>query len=303
MVRLPPLTTLQALEAAVRQRSYSKAARELNLTHGAISHQLRRLETDLGALLFRRSGNDMLPTPAAQELANAIVETVAMLERALDRVRRSAASEPLVVSLAGQFASRWLAPRLPRLSAADLNVQLRVEDREADFVRDGVDVGVRLGGGVWDGLESVELLAETLFPICSPAFAERHGMATAEDLLRVPLLRPAFGAWSDWFTAQGLATPGLEAPRAGDLRIEDSALMIEAAVQGLGAALARSSLVQQDLKDGRIVRAAPGEVAAGVGFYLVWRADSRKLDRIAALRAWLDAEVSRAGDDLAAATR
>jgi LysR family glycine cleavage system transcriptional activator len=290
MARLPPLTTLHALEAAVRRRSYSKAARELNLTHGAISHQLRRLETDLGAVLFRRSGNDMLPTPAAQALADAIAESFADLERALDRVRRSAASEPLVVSLAGQFASRWLAPRLPRLSAADLNVQLRVEDREADFVRDGVDVGVRLGSGVWEGVESAEILIETLFPICSPAFAARHGMATAEDLLRVPLLRPAFGAWSEWFAAQGLAAPGPEAPRSGDLRIEDSTLMIEAAAQGLGAALARSSLVGQDLKDGRIVRAAPGEVGAGVGFYLVWRADSRKLDRIGAFRAWLEAE-------------
>jgi LysR family transcriptional regulator, glycine cleavage system transcriptional activator len=295
MARLPPLTTLQALEAAVRHRSYSKAARELNLTHGAISHQLRRLETDLGALLFRRSGNDMLPTRAAEDLADAITRCFADLERALDRTRRSAAGEPLVVSLAAQFASRWLAPRLPRLSDADLNVQLRVEDREADFVRDGVDAGVRLGAGVWEGLESAEILAETLFPICSPAFAERHGIATAEDLLRVPLLRPAFGAWSDWFTAQGLAAPGPEAPRSGDLRIEDSTLMIEAAAQGLGVALARSSLMGQDLTDGRLVRAAPGEVAAGVGFYLVWRADSRKLDRIGALRAWLDAEVAGVG--------
>jgi len=297
MARLPPLTTLHALEAAVRHRSYSKAARELNLTHGAVSHQLRRLETDLGALLFRRSGNDMLPTPAAEALAEAIAQSFVDLEHALDRTRRSAASEPLVVSLAGQFATRWLAPRLPRLSAADLNVQLRVEDREADFVRDGVDVGVRLGSGVWEGVESAEILAETLFPVCSPAFAERHGISTGEALLRVPLLQPAFGAWSDWFAAQGHPAPGLEAPRSGDLRIEDSALMLEAAVQGLGAALARSSLVEQDLRDGRLVRAAPGEVAAGVGFYVVWRADSRKLDRIAAFRAWLDAEVARTETD------
>ena len=148
MVRLPSLTTLQALEAAVRHRSYSKAARELNLTHGAISHQLRRLETDLGALLFRRSGNDMLPTLAAHGLAEAVSKNFADLERALDQARRSAASEPLVVSLASQFASQWLAPRLPQLSAADLNLELRVEDRQSDFVRDGNDAGVRLGSGV-----------------------------------------------------------------------------------------------------------------------------------------------------------
>ena len=89
MARLPPFTTLQAFEAAVRHRSYSKAARELNLTHGAISHQLRRLETDLGAVLFQRSGNDMLPTPVAQELAGAVAKSFADLGRALDGVRRS----------------------------------------------------------------------------------------------------------------------------------------------------------------------------------------------------------------------
>jgi LysR family glycine cleavage system transcriptional activator len=288
---------LHALEAAVRHRSYSRAARELNLTHGAVSHQLRRLEADLGALLFRRSGNDMLPTPAAQDLAYAVARSFADLERALERARRSAVGEPLVVSLASQFASRWLAPRLPRLSAADLNVQLRVEDREADFVRDGVDAGVRLGSGVWEGVEGAMILTETLFPICSPDFAKRHSLRTAADLLRAPLLQPAFGAWSDWFAAQGLASPESELPRSGDLRLEDSTLMIEAAAQGLGAALARSSLIGQDLKHGRLVRAAPGEVEAGVGFYLVWRADSHKLDRIEAFRAWLDAEVADVGSE------
>lgn len=287
MARLPPLTTLQAFEAAVRRRSYSKAARDLNLTHGAISHQLRRLETDLGTVLFRRSGNDMLPTPAAEDLARAVVKSFAGLERALDTVRQSATREPLVASLAGHFASGWLASRLPRLPTLGLNVELRVEDREADFVRDGVDVGVRLGKGAWPGLESAVVFMETLFPVCSPAFAERHAIATPEDLLRAPLLRPAFLSWSDWFEAQGLAAPG-----PGELRIEDSALIVEAAVQGLGAALARSSLVEQDLKEGRLVRAAPGEVDTGSGYYLVWRADSRKLDRIAAFKAWLDAEVA-----------
>ena len=143
-----------------------------------------------------------------------------------------------------------------------------------------------------EGVESAELFPETLFPVCSPAFAERHGAGTAEWLLRAPRLRPAFGSWGDWFAAQGLAAPGADTPCSGDLRLDDSVLMIGAAAQGLGAALARSSLVGQDLKDGRLIRAAPGEVATGLGFYLVWRTDSRKLDRIAAFKAWLLEEVA-----------
>jgi LysR family glycine cleavage system transcriptional activator len=296
MLRLPALTTLRALEAAVRHRSYSMAARELNLTHGAISHQLRRLETDLGVVLFQRSGNEMLPTAAARNLAAAVASSFSDLARALDLARQSAVSEPLVASLASHFATRWLGPRLPRLSSAGLNIQLRVDDQLANFTRDGVDVGIRRGNGAWPGVESAPIILETLFPVCSPAFAEHHDIRSAADLLRAPLLRPALGSWSDWFEAQGL-----EAPAAEELHIEDSLLLIEAAVQGLGVALGRSSLVEQDLEQGRLVRAAPGEVATGSGFYLVWRADSPKLARIAAFRAWLEAE-ARAMEEACAFT-
>ncbi len=285
MARLPPIATLRAVEAAVRHKSYSRAARELNLTHGAISHQLRRLEDDLGVTLFQRTGNDMLPTPAAESLAAALAASFADIERAL-QVAGAAQREHLVLSLEGSFASRWLAPRFPRLSAAGLDLDLRVEDRVADFVRDGVDVAIRVGGGPWPGVESALIFNETLFVVCSPAFAERHAIVGPKDLLAAPLLRPAFGSWAKWF-----AIHGLEAPDADELPIDQSALMIDAAVQGLGAALARSGPVEQDLKEGRLVRPVAGEVDAG-GYHLVWRADSRKLSRIAALRAWLTAEVA-----------
>ena len=290
MARLPPIATLRAVEAAARHKSYSKAARELNLTHGAISHQLRRLEGDLGVTLFHRAGNDMLPTSAAESLAAALAASFADIERALQAAGAVAQREHLVLSLETSFASRWLAPRFPRLSAAGLDLDLRVEDRVADFVRDGVDVAIRIGGGPWPGVESARIFNETLFPVCSQAFAERHALVEPKDLLAAPLLRPAFGSWGDWFAIHGLA-----APDADELPIDRSALMIDAAVQGLGAALARSGLVEQDVKEGRLVRPMAGEVDAGAGYHLVWRADSRKLSRIAALRAWLAAEVPDAG--------
>jgi LysR family glycine cleavage system transcriptional activator len=287
MARLPPIATLRAVEAAVRHKSYSKAARELNLTHGAISHQLRRLESDLGVTLFRRAGNDMLPTPAAERLAASLAASFTDMERALQAAGVADQREHLVLSVETSFASRWLAPRFQRLSAASLDLDLRVEDRVADFVRDGVDVAIRIGGGPWPGVENALIFGETLFVVCSPAFASRHAIVEPKDLLAAPLLRPAFGAWADWF-----AIHGLETPDADELPIDRSALMIDAAVQGLGAALARSGLVEQDLKDGRLVRPVAGEVDAGAGYHLVWRADSRKLSRIAALLAWLVAEVA-----------
>ena len=133
-----------------------------------------------------------------------------------------------------------------------------MEDRVADFVRDGVDVAIRIGGGPWPGVESALIFNETLFVVCSPAFAERHAIVGPKDLLAAPLLRPAFGSWAKWF-----AIHGLEAPDADELPIDQSALMIDAAVQGLGAALARSGPVEQDLKEGRLVRPVAGEVDAG----------------------------------------
>lgn len=287
MARLPPLPTLQALEAAARHRSYSRAARELNLTHGAVSHQLRRLEADLGVVLFRRSGNDMLPTPEAEALAAALAEALDGVRRALDEVRRVSDDMPLVVSMETHFATRWFGPRLPALEAAGLSIELRVENRVADFVRDGVDAAVRLGVGPWPDVENTLILRETLFPVCSPELARRHRLSRPEDLFRAPLLRPAFGAWSDWFESQGLPAPETEL-----LRVDDSAVLTDAAVRGVGVALGRRSLVQGQLADGALVRPVPGELDSGTGYHLVWRADSRRLGRIGALRDWLEAEVA-----------
>lgn len=287
MSRLPSIATLQALEAAVRHCSYSKAARELHLTHGAISHQLRRLELDLGAVLFRRSANDMLPTPEAQQLARAFARAFGDIDKALEVVRRSAELSPLVLSLESHFAGRWLGSRLPGLSAAGLNVDLRVDDQVADFVTDGVDVAVRQGLGPWPDVEQHRLFDEQLLVVCSPGFAARNRIEAPADLLELPLLHPAFGSWRSWFAAHGL-----EAPATVQMPNNDSELMIAGAVQGLGVALARSVLAEQDLRSGRLVQPLPGVVDAGSGYTLVWRADSRKLERIIALRDWFAVEVA-----------
>jgi LysR family glycine cleavage system transcriptional activator len=286
MARLPSIATLQALEAAVRHRSYSKAARELHLTHGAISHQLRRLECDLGAVLFRRSGNDMLPTHEALQLAGAFAKAFGDIDRALEGVKRSAELAPLVISLESHFAGRWLGPRLPKLAAAGLNVSLQVDDRLADFLTDGIDVAVRQGTGPWPDVEQVRLFDEQLLVVCSPAFAFQHEICTPADLLALPLIQPPLGSWDTWFAAYGL-----KAPEVLQLPNNDSVLMLSAAAQGLGVALARSVLAEQDLRDGRLVQPLPGAVQLGSGYTLVWRADSRKLERINALRAWFEAEI------------
>ncbi|TAJ68640.1 MAG: transcriptional regulator GcvA [Phenylobacterium sp.] len=292
MVRLPPFFALRALEAAARHRSYSGAAKELSVTHGAVSQQIRRLEAELGARLFERRGNAMIPTTDAQRLAGEVSRGLDVLKNAVADFAAVAVRDPLVVSLESQFANRWLPSRLPRMLAdlADANLELRVEERRADFTTDGVDIAVRYGAGGWDGVEAAHLFSETLTPVCSPAFLAARPLREPGDLLAVPLLHHGHRPWSLWFGQFGIAPP----PQQGML-FEDSAMLLEAAAQGIGVALARSALIEHDLKTGRLVRPFEAGVASELGFWIVWRPDSRKLRRIAALRDWLLGEAAAGG--------
>jgi len=289
--RLPPFFALRALEAAARHRSYSRAAQELAVTHGAVSQQIRRLEAELGARLFERRGNAMVPTPAAERLAGGVGRGLDVLQNAVAEFAQAAERDPLVISLDPQFANRWLPSRLGRLLAdpAGANLEIRVEERRADFVTDGVDLGVRYGGGVWEGVEAHRLFRETLFPVCSPTFARTHPVSQPEDLLTAPLIHHGHRPWRLWFEAFGLPTP----PQQG-LLFDDSVMLLDAASQGLGFALARSGLMESYFESGRLVRPLEDDIASDLGFFIVWRADSRKLARIAALRDWLMAEAVEA---------
>ncbi len=291
MARLPPFNALRALESAARNRSYSRAAKELNVTHGAVSHQIRALEEDLGVVLFHRRGNAMEPTPSALRLAGRIADAVNKLRVGIAEIAAEATADPLVVSTFLSFASRWLTPRLGRLAdeTDETNIELRMFDGLADFTTDGVDVAIRYGAGPWDGLESAVLFLETLFPVCSPEFAERHRIKTPQDLHRAPLLHLLWRPWNVWFASLGLEPP----PSRVGLVFDDSALLLGAAAEGLGMALGRSGLVEQDLREGRLVRPFQGEAPAEAGYHLVWRGDSRKLKRILRLRDWLVAETAQ----------
>lgn len=293
MVRLPPFFALRALEAAARHRSYSRAAEELSVTHGAVSQQIRRLEAELGARLFERRGNAMIPTAEAERLAGEVSRALDVLKNAVATFAKAAERDPLVVSLDPQFANRWLPTRLPGLllDPAGARLELRVDSRLADFVTDGVDMGVRYGAGAWPGIEAVRLIPETLFPVCSPGFLSQHRLTCPKDLLEAPLLHHGHRPWSLWFREIGI-----EPPATQGMIFEDSVMLLEAAAQGLGVALARSGLIEQDLRTGRLVRPFEGGVPSELGFWAVWRADSRKLRRIHALRDWLTAAAKDAAN-------
>lgn len=289
-MRLPPFSSLVALEAAARHRSYSRAAQELFVTHGAVSQQIRKLEEELGVQLFTRRGNQMEPTATGTALAGQVSAAIATLREGVDTARR-AASGPVVISTGAAFASSWLSHRLARLSAdtEEPDLMLRVEDRVANLSTDGVDIALRYGSGPWPEMESARLIDDRMFPVCSPQLLASHPVATPEDLLDAPLLRHTELPWALWFRAMGVEPAEL---RPG-LGFDSSAIMLDAAVQGLGFALARSGYAKRQLEDGRLVRPLSGEIDVETGHHFVWRGQNPKLPRILKLRDWFLKETER----------
>jgi LysR family glycine cleavage system transcriptional activator len=294
MRNLPPMAAFRALEAAVRHHSYSRAADELNVTHGAVSQQIRRLEEELGVPLFQRRGNGMEPLPAATRIASSVAAALALLGRAVEEVGSGREMSPLVVSVEQGFARRWLTPRLMRLreETGEHDLDLRLENRLETFVGEGIDAAIRYGDGAWPGLETVKLFSVRFFPVCSPQFLQAHPLAQPADLYNVPLLRHTHPLWSwpHWFHTLGLAPPANRG-----VMFDDSSLMLDAAAEGAGMALARDLLVEKDLRSGKLVRPLATEVESPWSYYFVWRADGPRLPRTLLLRDWLLGEASQAG--------
>jgi LysR family glycine cleavage system transcriptional activator len=289
MVHLPSIQTLRAFEAACRLRSYSRAAEELNLTHGAISHRIRELEERLGLKLFRRAGNTMVPTVEATRLMLQVGHGLSLLEEAFAEPRPKGARR-LVVTVLPAFANRWLAPRLPafRAHAPDIQLEIRASHEIVDLAASGVDAALRYGPGGWAGVEAEKLAGEIVFPVCAPDYHDRMGLETPADLRRCTLLRHPWQPWSPWLKAAGVK---LAEPASGP-SYDDAGLLLQAAAGGEGVALARGLLVQPDLDAGRLVRPFAVEVPEPFSYWLAWPAGRRDRPEVAAFRDWLRAELA-----------
>jgi LysR family glycine cleavage system transcriptional activator len=263
---LPSLQTLRAFAAAARHGSYSVAAAELGVTHGAVSHRIRELEERLQTPLFRRANRRMVPTREAVALLSQVRQALGTLDRAFP-APAPAGSVRLVVSVHPSLAVRWLVPRLGRFTAAHPAVDLEV--RWADAVDE------RLSG-------------EVLFPVCAPAYRDQLCIREPGDLVRCVLLRHAWQPWSPWLREARLR---LEEPRLGPT-LSDSAMIVEAAASGQGVALARRLFVQGDLASGRLVRLFDVEVKDAYAYHIAWRAGSRLGEASLAFAAWLQAELA-----------
>lgn len=285
-VRPPSLRSIAAFEAAARHQSFAKAADELNLTHGAISHAIKGLETRLASELFDRSGRGVILTEAGRVLAGRVRLSMSLLSEAFE-TRPWLQRSRLVVSVSPSVAATFIGPRLGRFRERhpDILLDLRIDAGLARVGEGAVDVGFRWGPGGWAGLSAVKLADEQLFPVASPDY--EHMPATPADLLEQDLIIHPELPWSTWFAAAGVEAAQMRTA----CTINDSQLTLVAAAAGAGIALARSLLAQCDLAAGRLVKLFDVEVSANYSYWLVWSPVSPKLATIELFKAWLSEEL------------
>lgn len=291
--RLPPLRALQIFEAAARHRSYSRAADELALTQGAVSHQIKALEALLDSRLFRRAGRSMHLTREGERLHAHVHDGLATFAAGVAEIRAAARPGVLNVSATPSISAGWLIPRLPDFyrQHPEVDIHLRATNALADLRRDGVDLALRYGAGTWPGLHAEKLLSVDLFPVSSPRYRDGRLPRSAADLLGATLLHYTYGtSWEEWFKSAGVAA---RAPLRGP-RFDDYVLAVQAAAGGHGVLLGRDTLVAAELGDGRLVRLLHDRPAQRVFDYFIVYPDAPAPSPLVKLfRDWLLDQATR----------
>lgn len=295
------LNALRAFEASARHQSFSAAAAELNVTPPAVGQLVRGLEDWIGAPLFHRSPGGAARLVATDVARQALPDIRAGLQRlslGLERLKDAAGGGTLTVTVSPAFAAKWLLPRIERFQAAHPALDLRLDTslKPVDFAAQRIDIGIRYGSGHWPGLEADKLLDEEVYPVCSPRLL-REGLDTPADLPRQILIHDlsldggsGLPDWAAWLRAAGVQA----ASSAHGLSINNSAAVLQAAIDGRGIALARSVMAHDDVAAGRLLRLFPAiTLASGLAYHVVYRHDSASLSRVAAFRDWLLAEAAQ----------
>ncbi|MDZ3826826.1 transcriptional regulator GcvA [Pseudomonas monsensis] len=293
VARLPSLNGLRAFECAARYMSFTKAAAELHVTQTAISHQIRRLEDELGVTLFLRLKEGLALTEEGQAYLPGIRAAFHELRQATQALLASRQNTVLTINTLVSVASKWLLPRLPSFQQAnpDIDVRISASTELVDFRQGGIDAAIRYGRGDWKGLRADFLMSDEIFPVCSPALlSTTKGLNTPADLLDHTLLQVSgmtAGDWNRWLSAAGESATLAEGPR---LTFDLAMMAVQAAVDGQGVCIGRSTYVADDLRAGRLVAPFALRLKDELGFYLVTPHETADSKKIVALRTWLMAQ-------------
>jgi len=289
--RLPPLNALRAFEAAARSESFTRAAEELNVTQGAVSQHVKALEATLGLKLFSRERQRLKLTETGLDYLAVIRDALDRIAAGTERLTQRQRSGVLTISTSADFAAKWLVVRLGRFAESHPEIDLRISasSHQIDFAREDIDLAVRHGDGDWNHLEAVRLCAEQLFPVCSPKLVVgRNRITTAADLLKFPLLRlDDWKTWTRWFEAAGVNKPVAHGPI-----LNRASMLIDAAVDGQGIALARTALAAWDIINGRLVQPIKVSLRLSNTYWIVCPKTTARTPKIVMFRDWLLAEAA-----------
>ena len=288
MSRLPPLNALRCFEAVARLGSVTRAAAELQLTHAAVSQQVKGLEHQLGMVLFERQGRGIEVTGDGRAYAEQVRQLLDELGEATRRLQARPRRNELVFATFPSFAAHWLLPRLPRFRARHPEYRIRIQT-SMDFqdLRQGmVDIGVRMGEGQWDGLTALRLFQDDVLLVVAPDYNGGRLPRTLDQALRQPLMHTE-ETWRHWGEAAGVSQMATR-----PVSVNDSNLVLEALRLGQTLALERRSLVQTALQEGRLVQLSPIVAPYPYAYWLVWPERAESAEKQERFTAWLQAEVA-----------
>lgn len=285
--RLPSLNALKAFEASARHESFTRAAHELCVTQGAVSQQVKALESELGIRLFGRERQRLVITDAGRTYLEVVRDAFDRIAAGTARLLERQQSGVLTITTSPDFAAKWLVHRLGRFSEAHPEIDLRVSAsmHHVDFAREDFDLAIRHGNGEWPGLHVTRLCTEQLFPVCSPKLLNgRRALDAPRDIRRHRLLYTnSTDGWARWLALAGV--DGVDFKR-GTL-FNQSSMAIDAAVDAQGLALARTALVSWDLISGRLVRPFQQALEAPYAYWIVCPKSAADLPKISTFRRWL----------------
>ncbi|MBL8326664.1 MAG: LysR family transcriptional regulator [Rubrivivax sp.] len=291
MTRLP-LATLPAFREAARTENLRAAAEQLHLTHSAISQQMRQLEQQLGFELFERRGRSLALNAAGTALQRSVEAALALLDEGVRAAQMAAEGkvQTLRVTVLPSFAQRWLLPRMARWRERHPGITLELHASQAlvDLQREGFHAGLRAGTGPWRGLEGEQLASSRYVAVGAPARAARVRFGDHRALAAEPLLGHA-EKWGRFLSLCGCKLQGKTVAE-----FNDAGLLLQAAEQDLGVALASELLAADALQEGRLVRLSPLALAdAGPPpVWFVYPPQHAELPALAALRDWLREEMA-----------
>jgi LysR family glycine cleavage system transcriptional activator len=280
----------EAFEAAARHESFTRAAEELCVTQGAVSQQVKALEERLGIKLFSRERQRLVITEAGRDYLLVVRDALDRIAIGTERLLQRQNAGVLTVSTSPDFAAKWLVHRLGRFAEAHSGIDLRVSAtlHHVDFAREEVDLAVRHGDGNWPGFDAVQLSGEQLFTVCSPKLLSgRRRLSKPANLLKFPLIHlDNREDWTKWLRVVGVG----EAEVTHGLVLNRASMVIDAAIDGQGVALARTTLAAWDLINGRLVWPFPDTLPLSKTYWIICPKATSNVPKIVTFRSWLQAE-------------